>query len=446
MRPLTVISILLALTSLSVLAQVQKPNIVLILTDDLGYGDLSCYGATDLQTPNIDELASTGLKFTQFYANSPVCSPSRASLLTGQYPDHVGVPGVIRQWEQESWGYFKEDVITLPQALKQAGYHTGMVGKWHLGFKEPQTPNARGFDEFKGFLGDMMDDYWTHLRGEVNWMRHNHEEINPEGHATELFTQWAVDYVDTQKDKDQPFFLYLAYNAPHFPIQPPEDYFQKVLQRENGIDRKRARNVAFVEHLDHEIGKLMAYLRQEGLMENTLIIFTSDNGGALRFAQSNGKLKGSKQQMFEGGIRVPTIVFWKDQIAAGTQSDHVGMLMDILPTLCDIGELEIAPEVDGISLLPTLMGEPQDTDDRYLYWVRREGWHYGGQAYYGARWRDFKILQNSAYEPLEFYNIGQDPYETTPLEAQDHVEYDSLRSALRQHIRQSGGIPWQSQK
>jgi len=424
----------------------QKPNIILILADDLGYGDLSCYGATDLRSPNIDQLAQQGLKFTQFYANSPVCSPSRAALLTGQYPDHVGVPGVIRQWEQESWGYFKPGVTTLPQVLKQAGYHTGMVGKWHLGFKEPQTPNARGFDEFKGFLGDMMDDYWTHLRGEVNWMRQNREEINPEGHATELFTQWAIDYVDTQKDSQQPFFLYLAYNAPHFPIQPPEDYFERVLARESGIDRKRARNVAFVEHLDHEVGKLMEHLQQSKLVENTLIIFTSDNGGALRFAQSNGKLKGSKQQMFEGGIRVPTIAVWQNHIKAGTQSDNVGMLMDLMPTLAVIGGAEVVPEVDGINLLPTLKGEFQTTDNRYLFWVRREGWHYGGQAYYGARWKDFKILQNSAYEPLQFYDVQHDPYETTPLEPEDNLQFDSLRSALRQHIRQSGGIPWQPPK
>ena len=148
-----------------------------------------------------------------------------------------------------------------------------MVGKWHLGFETPQSPNARGFDEFKGFLGDMMDDYWTHLRGDVNWMRQNREEINPDGHATELFTQWAIDYVNDQKENRQPFFLYLAYNAPHFPIQPPEDYFQKVLQREPGIERKRARNVAFVEHLDHQMGKLMDHLRQNDLIDQTLNYF-----------------------------------------------------------------------------------------------------------------------------------------------------------------------------
>jgi arylsulfatase A-like enzyme len=330
--------------------------------------------------------------------------------------------------------------------MKQADYHTGMVGKWHLGFKEPQTPNARGFDEFKGFLGDMMDDYWTHLRGEVNWMRHNREEINPEGHATELFTQWAIDYMDLQKNNPQPFFLYLAYNAPHFPIQPPEDYFQKVLQRENGIDRKRARNVAFIEHLDTELGKLLDHMRKSGLMENTLIIFTSDNGGALRFAQSNGKLRGSKQQMFEGGIRVPTIASWQGHIKPASETSNVGTLMDLLPTLCTLTGINIPTDVDGINLLPTVLGQPQVTDDRMIFWVRREGWYYGGQAYYGARWGNFKILQNSAYEPLQFYNVGLDPYETTPLEPQDGAEYDSLRSGLRQHIRQSGGIPWQSQK
>ena len=421
----------------------SPPNILIIFTDDLGYGDLSIQGAIDMRTPNIDNIAKQGMIFKQFYANSPVCSPSRASLLTGKYPDMVGVPGVVRQVEEKSWGYFDENAVTLPQMLNEAGYHTGMIGKWHLGYEKPNIPNSKGFQYFKGFLGDMMDDYWTHLRHGVNWMRENETEITPEGHATDIFTDWTIDYLKERQVKQRPFFLYLTYNAPHFPIQPPQEWLDKVQQREQNITEKRAKNVAFIEHLDFNIGRVMKALKETGLDDNTLVIFTSDNGGALRYAQSNSPLRGSKQQMYEGGIRVPFFASWKGKIAAGSTSDNVGMLMDLLPTFCKVAEKEVTHAIDGISLLPTLLGEEQVTDDRHLFWVRREGWDYGGQAYYAARYKGYKILQNSAYEPLEFFNIAEDALEKAPLNSEDSKVYRKLRMALQEHIKKSGAIPWQ---
>ena len=421
----------------------SPPNILIIFTDDLGYGDLSIQGATDMRTPNIDNIAKQGMIFKQFYANSPVCSPSRASLLTGKYPDMVGVPGVVRQVEEKSWGYFDENAVTLPQMLNEAGYHTGMIGKWHLGYEKPNIPNSKGFQYFKGFLGDMMDDYWTHLRHGVNWMRDNETEITAEGHATDIFTDWTIDYLKERQVKQRPFFLYLTYNAPHFPIQPPQEWLDKVQQREQNITEKRAKNVAFIEHLDFNIGRVMKALKKTGLDDNTLVIFTSDNGGALRYAQSNSPLRGSKQQMYEGGIRVPFFASWKGKIAAGSTSDNVGMLMDLLPTFCKVAEKEVTHAIDGISLLPTLFGEEQVTDDRHLFWVRREGWDYGGQAYYAARYKGYKILQNSAYEPLEFFNIAEDELEKAPLNSEGSEVYRKLRMALQEHIKKSGAIPWQ---
>ncbi|MCD4710244.1 MAG: sulfatase-like hydrolase/transferase [Bacteroidales bacterium] len=180
-------------TSLKHADTLQMTNILCIMVDDLGYGDLSCQGARDMRTPHIDQLARQGMSFTQFYANSTVCSPSRASLLTGRYPDMVGVPGVIRQIKNNNWGYLSKEAVMVPELLKGCGYHTAIIGKWHLGFDTPNTPNDRGFDYFKGFLGDMMDDYRTHLRRGVNWMRFNHEEIEPAGYATDLFTEWPLD-------------------------------------------------------------------------------------------------------------------------------------------------------------------------------------------------------------------------------------------------------------
>ncbi|MCH7870492.1 MAG: sulfatase-like hydrolase/transferase, partial [Planctomycetes bacterium] len=236
----------------------EKPNIIVILVDDLGYGDLSSYGATDLRSPNIDALAAAGMRFDNFYANCPVCSPTRAALLTGRYPDLVGVPGVIRTHASNNWGYLSQDAVLLPQLLKPAGYHTAVIGKWHLGLRPENHPLRRGFDHFHGFLGDMMDDYYHHKRHGNHYMQRDLEDVYPEGHATDIFTQWAVDYVTARAKSEQPFFLYLAYNAPHTPIQPPKDWLARVKQRESGIAEKRAKLVALIEHLDDGIGKVIA--------------------------------------------------------------------------------------------------------------------------------------------------------------------------------------------
>ncbi len=419
------------------------PNIICVLVDDLGFGDLSCQGAKDLSTPHIDQLAAQGMRMTNFYANCTVCSPSRASLLTGRYPDRVGVPGVIRQFENNSWGYLDPLAELIPVPLKKKGYHTAMIGKWHLGFDSPNTPNDRGFDYFKGFLGDMMDDYWTHLRAGENWMRLNQEPINPQGHATNLFTDWSLEYLEERANDREPFFLYLAYNAPHFPIQPPPEFLVRVKQREPGLSEKRAKNVAFIEHLDQQIGRITDYLDASGLIQNTLVVFTSDNGGALRYEQSNGPLRGGKQDMFEGGIRVPAFVLWKGKIEAGSSSDRLTLLMDLFPTFTELADAELNTNIDGESFLPELLGEQRPPSDRFVFWVRREGGGYGGQAYYAARRGDYKILQNTPYEPFQFFNMEKDPYETNALEITENQNYTLLRSALMDHIRASGSIPWQ---
>jgi len=424
----------------------NRPNIVLILTDDLGYGDLSVQGAKDLRTPNIDAIAKKGITFSHFYANSPVCSPSRAAIMTGKYPDMVGVPGVIRQDKEQSWGYMDEKIITLPQMLQRVGYQTALIGKWHLGFEKPNTPNSKGFRHFKGFLGDMMDDYWTHLRGNKNWMRENEKEIHPTGHATDIFTDWAIDYLKGKQKSPKPFFLYLAYNAPHFPIQPPQDWLEKVGHREQNISEERAKNVALIEHLDFNIGKVLNTLNEQGLDENTLVIFTSDNGGERNYGQSNSPLRGYKQEMYEGGIRIPFFAMWKNKIKQGSRTKNIGIHMDLFPTLCEIAGETIHHKTDGISLLPTLLGEEQMTDDRFLFWVRREGGRHGGQAYYATRYKEHKILQNSPYEALQIYNIQEDELEQTPLVSEKNENFRKLQMALQEHIRKSGAVPWQKKE
>ncbi len=428
----------------------HKPNIVLILVDDLGYGDLSSYGAKDMKTPNIDKLVASGMRFDNFYANCPVCSPTRASLLSGRYPDLLGVPGVIRTHLTNNWGYIAPQAVLLPKLLSRAGYHTAIVGKWHLGLASPNTPNEQGFDHFHGFLGDMMDDYYKHRRHGINYMRLgsrkagslNNKEIDPKGHATDLFTQWAIDYIRQRSGSRQPFFLYLAYNAPHTPIQPPDDWLQQVKNRENDISDKRAKLVALIEHLDDGIGRVITALKRSGLSNNTLVIFTSDNGGQLNVGANNGPLRAGKQDMYEGGIRVPMCALWPGKIKPGSQSNRVALTMDLFPTICEVADAAIAHKIDGRSILPTLLGKYQPPENRFLFWVRREGGRYGGRAYYAARFGDYKLVQNSPFEPLQLYNLKDDPQEQHPLDKK-HRMYRKLFTALRNHIIEAGAVPWQ---
>jgi arylsulfatase A-like enzyme len=416
--------------------------VLLILVDDLGYGDLSSFGANDLHTPEIDRLVERGMRLSSFYANCPVCSPTRASLLTGCFPDAVGVPGVIRTHSRNSWGYLAPDAPLLPAVLKRAGYRTAMFGKWHLGLGEPNLPNLRGFEFFHGFLGDMMDDYFHHRRHGVNYMRRNRETIDPEGHATDLFTQWTCDWLE-QNDGQAPFFIYLAYNAPHSPIQPPEDFLERYRARHPDVPEKRAKLAALIEHMDAGIGRVIACLDQAGRADNTLVIFSSDNGGSIPHGASNGPLSGGKQDMLEGGLRVPTCAVWPGRIQPGSQSDRVALTMDLYPTICEAAGADFDHPIDGQSILPTLLGKPQPSEDRTLFWVRLEGGRrYQGKPYYAARHGDWKLVQDDASEPLRLYNLDDDPKETTDQSKRRPEVFNRLKTALDAHVARCAKIPW----
>ncbi len=423
----------------------SPPNFLLILADDLGYGDVSAYGAPDVRTPHLDRLASEGMRFTAMRANATVCSPTRAAMLTGLYADRVGVPGVIRTHPENSWGWFAPGVPTLADRLRALGYHTAIVGKWHLGLESPNLPNERGFDLFRGFLGDMMDSYTNHLRLGHNYMRHNREEISPRGHATEIFTGWAIEYVGgTERPKERPFFLYLAYNAPHFPIEPPAEWLDRVRQRAPALEPKRALNVAFVEHLDDAIGRVMAALRESGLESNTLVVVTSDNGGSIPHAQSNLPWRGGKGDHYDGGLRVPFIARWPGVTPAGSVSDYQGLTFDVAPTFLEAAGGTIPPEFDAVSLLSILRGGPPPMGPRELYFVRREG----GPRYYGKSYEaiivdGWKLLQNEPFSPLELYNLREDPFERTNLAAARPEVVRRLAESLRRHIQRAGRTPWQ---
>lgn len=427
-------------------ADPPRPNFLVIYTDDHGYGDVSTYGATDVKTPHIDSIAAAGMLFTTMRANCTVCSPSRAALLTGRDSDRVGVPGVIRTQPENSWGYFDPTVPTLADELKKAGYHTAIIGKWHLGLESPNTPNERGFDHFHGFLGDMMDSYLDHLRHGNNYMRLNTGVIEPEGHATDLFSDWARDYLESRAGKkEEPFLLYLAYNAPHFPIEPPADWLAKVKARAPEMEEKRAANVAFVEHLDHGIGRVLAALDESGLRENTLVVFTADNGGSLPHGQNNDPWRDGKQSHYDGGLRVPFMAQWPGQIEAGSKSDYAGQVFDLFPTFLELaGAAAKDPaDLDALSLVPVLKGETI-TAPRDLYFVRREGGRaYGGKSYEALIRGEWKLLQNDPYSPLELYNLQNDPGETTNLATKAPKVFNELSAALAARIQRGGSSLWQ---
>lgn len=476
MKPVNSICLALLVPALTVVlpstaaARQTPPNIVVILADDLGYGDLGCYGAPDLRTPHIDRLVAGGLKFTEAYANCPVCSPTRAALLTGRYPDMVGVPGVIRTHPENSWGWLSPDAVLLPELLKRADYYSGIVGKWHLGLESPNTPIERGFDHFHGFLGDMMDDYYNHRRHGNNYMFLNRQEIDPPGHATDLFTQWSVDFLSTAP-RDRPFFLYLAYNAPHTPIQPPADWLSKVRARHPELPERRARLVALIEHMDDGIGRVLDALKASGRERETVIVFTSDNGGQLDVGARNGALRDGKQSVYEGGLKVPMCVTWPARIQAGSQTSQRVLSMDIYATLAELAGLELtsghdgttlipaataaqhpsklsqsgSATIDGVSFAPTLRGESQPELRQDWFFRRREGGaRYGGKTIEAVRRGPWKLLQNSPFEPRELYNLEQDPLESTNVIDQYPQIARQLSAALSRQFQRHGSVPWQA--
>ena len=422
----------------------QLPNILIILADDLGYHDVSYYGTKDIQTPNIDGLCKAGMRFDHFYANSSVCSPTRASLMSGRYPEMVGVPGLIRSTPAVNFGYLKPDVLLLPGLLKKANYQTALVGKWNLGLESPNTPNEKGFDLFHGFLDDKMDDYYTHLRHADNYMRMNKAVVSPKGHATDVFTGWAVDFIRREATDKKPFFLYLAFNAPHTPIQPKDEWVEKIRKRVPGIGEKRARLLGLIEHMDDGIGQVITALKQTGKYENTLIIFLSDNGGKLDDSANNGNIRGGKGSMYEGGLRIPAVFVWPASIKAGSSNNSRAVTMDIFPTISQLIQSGMNNKTDGVSLLHVLKNNADTIRERPLFFSRREGTaEFGGLTIQAVISDNWKLLQNSPYQPYELYDLAADPQEKNNLIKAAPEKYKKLQELLIQQIQKSGSVPWQ---
>jgi len=466
-------------TKRSISEEVKKPNIIYILADDLGYGELGIFGQEKIETPNIDALAKTGMKFTQHYTSAPVCAPARYMLLTGKHSGHAYIRG-NDEWAERGavWDYIAvakdstlegqrpipNSTILFPKKLKESGYATGMIGKWGLGAPQSDAiPTKMGFNYFFGYncQRNAHTYYPLHLYENENRYHLDNDTLAPsikldkgadpnnslsyskytsKVYAPDIMFDKMMNFISEKKE--EPFFFYWATPIPHNPIQAPQrwiDYYKKKFGEEEPYlgqkgyyphQNPRAGYAAMISYLDENIGKLVTYLKAENLYDNTIIMFTSDNGvtytggtdgeyfnSSGQFEEEYGKAKGF---LYEGGIRVPMIASWPNKIKAGTTSDLMSIQYDMMATFSDIVGYE-KPETDGISFLPTLLGREQKESHDFLFWEYPE---YGGQV--AIRMGDWKLirqnLKDNKKEPtIELYNLKTDPTESINV-ADKHPE------------------------
>ncbi|WP_281613080.1 arylsulfatase [Flammeovirga sp. SubArs3] len=355
--------------------QKRKPNVIYILCDDLGYGEVGYNGQQKIQTPELDKLANSGMIFTDHYCGNAVCAPSRASLMTGKHPGHAYI-------RANSPGYpkgqtpIKEDAETLGKLMKRAGYSTACIGKWGLGsFHDSGNPNDQGFDLFYGYTDQRKaHNYYPEylwLNGEKQMLDNGKGKQNDYSH--DLFTAKAINYI--KEKKDEPFFLYLAYTIPHVKWQVPD----LAQYKEKDWPERMKIQAAMVSRMSKDVGAIINLLEELGIDKNTLVMFNSDNGahgkgGTTEFFKTSGDLRGIKRSMYDGGVRSPMFAYWPGKIKAGSTSDHISAFWDVLPTLSDITNEPLKGETDGISMLPTLLGkDKKQKQHKYLYWELYEG-------------------------------------------------------------------------
>ncbi len=396
---LTLLS-LLGITSFQyhVFSAEKPPSFVFIMADDLGYRDLGCYGCNDIKTPNIDRLAHNGIRLTDFYTSAPVGTPSRCAFMTGRYQQRVPNMEWILDDGVMTAG-LPQNELSIANILRHHGYSTGLIGKWHLGFKDECRPNQHGFDEFLGFLGGSID-YFRHvdIHGQ-SALYENTMPIKKEGYLTDLVTDKSLDFID--RHSNEPFFLQVAYNAPHWPIQGPDDKDEKV-SRNNEWDTKGDRDTyaKMVERMDEGVGKILKRLQRKGIRKNTLVVFCSDNGGG-RWS-NNLPLKKQKARLWEGGIRVPCIISWPKQLPAGRVSTQATIIMDLTASMLAAAGIEQPRRLDGFDILSHISGEREEIDRTFVW---RNDFH-GEKA---VRWGKWKWLHENGKDFL--FDLDKDPGE-----------------------------------
>ena len=409
-----------------------RPNIVVIMADDLGYGDLSSYDGW-IETPALDAMASEGVRFTDFHSSGAVCSPTRAGLLTGRYQQRAGIPNVI--YANPAWNRhhgLQPRETTIAELLGAEGYATGIVGKWHLGYRVQTNPLRHGFDVFHGYVSGNVD-YFSHVDGFGNhdWWDGESNREEP-GYVTHLINDHAVAFMEEQATADRPFFLYVAHEAPHFPYQGPDDAGFRVVggripeTREPEQVRRAYREM--VEEMDAGIGAILDALRRLELAERTFVFFLSDNGATA--AGSNGPLRGFKTSLWEGGHRVPAIAWWPGVIGAAATTGAVMTSIDLAATVLDVADVLLPQDrpLDGVSLLPHLLGGAAP-DDRPLFWAYQQARRPVEQL--AMRHGPWKLIVNGPDGPeVALYDLDEDPGETTNLAADEPERVAAMGDAL----------------
>lgn len=434
----------------------SRPNVVFILADDLGWGDVGCYGQTKIKTPSIDRLALEGMRFTTAYSGNAVCAPSRCCLMTGKHPGHAYIRD-NRQWKPDvQWSGqvpIPEGAITLPTLFKKKGYMTGAVGKWGLGSPENSgDPAKHGIDYFFGYYcqAHAHNHYpaYVYRNGKKVELEGNDDTATGKRYTQDLFEVEALKFV--RENKDKPFFLYLPFTVPHLALQVPEDSladykgkFEETPYRGKAYqphDAPRAAYAAMISRMDRTIGRVMDLLQELKLGDNTLVLFSSDNGAIDAYAGTDAKFFGSlanfrgmKGSLYEGGIRIPLIVRWPGRIKADSTSQLPVAFWDLLPTLCELAGIESPKEVDGVSIAPTLLGKNGQRVHEFLYW---EFPSYGGQqAVRAGKWKAVRQNLNKGPSAIELYDLETDPSEKRNVAADNPEVVERLEDIMvKQHI------------
>lgn len=431
---------------------VKNPNIIFIMADDMGYGDLGCYGQQVIKTPHIDSLVLSGIRFTNFYSGSPVCAPARSVLMTGQHTGHTTVRGNFGKGGVEGLGGgqgrvpLKADDVTVAEILKGAGYVTGITGKWGLG--EPGTsglPNDQGFDEWFGFLNQRRahDHYNEYIWRNKEKFNIPENEGEKEGKYTHhMFTDFALDFIEKNAGQNQPFFLYLPYLLPHSDYEIPEI---NALYRDQNWTEEEKIHASMITLIDTDVGKIVSLLREKSIEENTLIFLTSDNGAARRWEgtfNSSGKLKGRKRDVYEGGIRVPMIVSMPGTVPRGEVNHTVGYFADILPTFNDFAKKDITQPIDGISLKEVFLSNETIENERILYWEFHE--QGGKQAVRMGNWKGLRleVHEKGFHDDLELYDLTSDPSETQNVADQHPDIVEKIKQIMLEEHTLSDNFPF----
>ncbi|MEX0325042.1 MAG: sulfatase-like hydrolase/transferase [Puniceicoccaceae bacterium] len=453
-----IVCLLLPLAFLRAAEASQQPNILLLLADDMGYGELGCYGQQEIQTPVIDALAGQGMRFTDFYAGNAVCSPSRAVLMTGKHAGHATIRGNSGYYGDHKWSRvaLRKDEETVAEMLQKAGYETAFIGKWHL--DDPNDPSTWAFA--RGFDFAVQPNWPSRFGGEqfnedIHYYGNRERSVTYDAEANDCIdsfrTDLIIEYLD-QRDREKPLFLFMSYRTPHTREQYIRDREMYADKDWSEVDRVHAARITM---LDEQVGRLLNKLEEQGELDNTLVIFTSDNGPHsegghdYRTFNSSGGLRGYKRDLYEGGIRVPMVAVWKDRIQPGSVSSHPAGFQDIMATLAEVAGLDASTPEDSLSFLPELLGKSQPEPD-YLFWeLQLDGWNQAlptGGFRQAVRMDNWKAVRYGRTAPVELYDLSTDFAESTNVAAEHPQVTERMRNLLdtaryRNPWFPEGGVP-----